>query len=93
MNTPTIFNNDTLLLTIATTNRNMKHTYLANPFDSWYIGGIAFMVIVVLVLLYANFHREHCFQLLWTRLLLKLRLIDPPSRSNSSPTPINTPLV
>lgn len=93
MNASTLFNNETFSTTTVTTSRTIKQIYITNPFDSWYIGGIAFMVIVVLVLLYANFHREHCFQLLWTQFLFKLRLIEPPSRATSSPTPINTLLL
>ncbi|CAF1591338.1 unnamed protein product [Rotaria magnacalcarata] len=90
MNASTLFNNDTLLTTIVTTSRTIKQTYITNPFDSWYIGGVTFMVIVVLVLFYANFYREHCFQLLWTQFLFKLHLIEPPSTAASSPMPINT---
>ncbi|CAF2515877.1 unnamed protein product [Rotaria sp. Silwood2] len=82
MNTSYTFDNETF--TIATTIRTTKKYYVANPFDSWYIGGLLFMVTVILVLLYANFYHENSFQILWARLLIKLRLIQPSSLTRPS---------
>jgi type II secretory pathway component PulF len=86
--------NDTLLITST---KQLKSLYVkSQPFDSWYIGGLLFMLTVILVLLYANYYRENAFQILWNRLLVKLHLIQPiPSeitRSSSNPA-INTVLI
>ncbi|CAF0900155.1 unnamed protein product [Rotaria sp. Silwood1] len=77
-----LFDNETF--TIASTIRTTKKYYVANPFDSWYIGGLLFMVTVILVLLYANFYHENSFQILWTQLLIKLHIIQPSSLRNRS---------
>jgi hypothetical protein len=92
MNTTTIFDNKTFFLTTIRTPRN---TYVRSPFDSWYIGGILFMLTVILVLLYANFYRENAFQILWTRLLTKLHNIQPSTQAtlSSSHPAMNTLLV
>ncbi|CAF0733304.1 unnamed protein product [Rotaria sordida] len=79
MNTSDIFNNETFIITTTTTIQSIQKYYVENPFDSWYIGGLIFMVTVILVLLYANFYQENSFQILWTRLLLKLHIIQPSS--------------
>jgi hypothetical protein len=81
-----MLDNTTLDITATTTIRTMKKYYVKNPFDSWYVGGILFMLMVILVLLYANFYRENTFQLLWIQFLTKIRLIQPPA-SSSSTTP------
>jgi hypothetical protein len=86
MNTSNMFDNNTLIIT-TTTIRTMKKYYVKNPFDSWYVGGLLFMLSVILVLLYANFYRENAFQILWTRLLTKLHLIQPSSSQVISPSP------
>ncbi|UJR28667.1 hypothetical protein I4U23_009896 [Adineta vaga] len=83
--------NETLFL-ISTTRTTIRTTtrYVESPLNSWYIGGIMFMLTVILVLLYANFYRENTFQLLWYRLLTKLHItpISPSTTftSISSPT-------
>jgi type II secretory pathway component PulF len=90
-----MLDNETVLITST---ERMKTLYVkSHPFDSWYIGGLLFMLIVILVLLYANYYRENAFQILWNRLLLKLHLIPPISsseitRSSSNPA-INTVLI
>ena len=87
-----MFGNETLLLT---TRQPSKPHYVKNPFDSWYIGGILFMLMVICVLLYANFYRENAFQILWTRLLTKLHIIPPLSQTipSSSHPALNTLLI
>ena len=84
MNASPMLDNATLDITATTTIRTMKKFYVKNPFDSWYVGGILFMLMVILVLLYANFYRENTFQLLWIQFLTKIRLIPP--QPSSSPT-------
>ena len=84
MNITEIFNNYTLSIT---TIRSIRKYYRKNPFDSWYIGGILFMCTIMLVLLYANYYRENACQILWIRLLTKLRIIQP-SSSSSIPSPL-----
>lgn len=75
-----MFVNETFAITTTTTTNTTKRTistYVkAHPFDSWYIGGLLFMLTVILVLLYANYYRENAFQILWYRFLSKLGLIQ-----------------
>ena len=83
MDTSTIFNNETFLITITT-----QTSFKKNPFDSWYIGGIIFMLTVIMMLLCVNFYRENSFQILWTQLLVTLHITQSssqavPSSSNS----------
>jgi hypothetical protein len=87
MNISNIFDNHTFSITTTTTTRPIRIYYLKNPFDSWYIGGILFMCTVMLVLLYANYYRENACQIIWFRLLAKLRIIQP-SSSSSIPSPL-----
>lgn len=90
-----MFNNETFLITTTTTKRIDDIYVKQYPFDSWYIGGLLFMLTVILVLLYANYYRENTFQILWIRLLTKLHLVQPsssetiPSSSSSQPA-LNT---
>lgn len=83
-----MFENETIFIGISTT-KQMDDKYIkSHPFDSWYVGGLLFMLTVILVLLYANYYRENTFQILWNRLLIKLHLIQPlpqtlPSSSHS----------
>ncbi len=88
-----MFENETLLIT---TTKPTRTPYVkSQPFDSWYIGGLLFMLTVILVLLYANYYRENAFQILWNRFLIKLHLIPTSSqitRSSSNPV-INTVLI
>ncbi len=90
MNTTTIFDNKTFSSTTTT-----RTFYVKNPFDSWYIGGLLFMLTVILVLLYANYYRENTFQILWIRLLIKLHIIPPLSQTtpSSSHPAMNTLLI
>ena len=93
MNASPMLDNATLDITATTTIRTMKKYYVKNPFDSWYVGGILFMLMVILVLLYANFYRENTFQLLWIQFLTKIRVIQPPpSSSSTSSTSQSMPL-
>jgi len=88
-----MFDNETFfIITTTTTKRTMNKYVKSHPFDSWYIGGLLFMLTVILVLLYANFYRENAFQILWIRLLTKLRLIQPSSQNipSSSHPAMNT---
>ncbi len=87
-----MFDNETLLIT---TKRTRSSYVKSHPFDSWYIGGLLFMLTVILVLLYANFYRENSFQILWIRLLTKLRIIQPLEQTipSSSHPAINTLLI
>jgi hypothetical protein len=75
--------NNTLSTTIIQSTRKY---YVKNPFDSWYVGGILFMCTVILVLLYANYYRENTCHLFWIKLLTKLRIIELPPSSTSSPS-------
>jgi len=79
-NTINMFDNDTFLTTTSTA-RTIER-YVKSPFDSWYIGGLLFMLTVILVLLYANFYEKNTFQILWIRLLTKLHII--PSSSSQA---------
>jgi len=91
-----MFDNETFLtITTTATERTINKYVKSHPFDSWYIGGLLFMLTVILVLLYANFYRENAFQILWIRLLTKLRLIQPSSQNipPSSHPVINTLLI
>jgi type II secretory pathway component PulF len=81
-----MFNNNTFSTTI--TIRPIRKYYVKNPFDSWYIGGILFMCIVILVLLYANYYRENSCRLFCIRLLIKLRIIQP-LQSSSTPSSLH----
>jgi hypothetical protein len=83
MNISNTFNNSTISIT---TIQPIRKNYLKNPFDSWYIGGILFMCTIMLVLLYANYYRKNACQILWMRLLTKLRIIEPPSSSSMPPS-------
>ncbi len=94
-----IFENVTFLITTTTTTtitkRIMNKYVKSQPFDSWYIGGLLFMLMVIMVLLYANYYRENAFQILWNRLLTKLRIIRPSLQTtlSSSNPPMNTILI
>jgi len=85
MDISNIFYNNTNIFSTTTIRSIQKH-YLKNPFDSWYIGGILFMCTVMFVLLYANYYRENACQILWIRLLTKLRIIPPSASSSISPS-------
>jgi len=85
------FNNDTIFSSSTTTKR-ISEKYIKNqPFDSWYIGGLLFMLTVILVLLYANFYRENAFQILWQRFLLKLNIR--PSTASTTSSSLSKPAI
>ena len=82
-------NNETLLTTTSIVT-SIENPYNKSPFDSWYIGGLLFMLIVLLVLLYANFYRENSLNILWTQLLMKLHIVQSSSQTSSPVTPSAT---
>ena len=93
-----MFGNETWFVTTASTNttKSTINNYVKNhPFDSWYIGGLLFMLTVILVLLYADYYRENAFQILWYRFLTKLGLIQPATTQTmtSSNPAMNTVLI
>ncbi len=91
-----MFDNETFLITTTATTKRTNDSYVkSHPFDSWYIGGLLFMLAVILVLLYANFYRENAFQILWIRLLTKLGFIQPSTQTtpSSSHPVMNTLLI
>jgi hypothetical protein len=71
---------------LTTTIQSTRKYYVKNPFDSWYVGGILFMCTVILVLLYANYYRENTCHLFWIKFLTKIRIIELPPSSTSSPS-------
>ena len=93
-----MFVNETFTLTTTSTNATkptITNYVKTHPFDSWYIGGLLFMLTVILVLLYANYYRENALQILWNRFLTKLGLIQPSSTQSltSSHPAMNTILI
>jgi len=90
-----MFDNETFLIATTTTKRTVNKYVKSHPFDSWYIGGLLFMLSVIFVLLYANFYRENAFQILWIRVLTKLHIIQPSSQTipSSSRPAIDTLLI
>ncbi|CAF0885361.1 unnamed protein product [Adineta ricciae] len=80
-----LFENGTSLLNVTTARIRTTTRYVESPLNSWYIGGILFMLSVILVLLYANFYRENAFQILWHRLLTKLHITHRPITFEPSP--------
>ncbi|CAF1601852.1 unnamed protein product [Adineta ricciae] len=80
-----LFDNGTSVLSVTTIPIRTTTRYAESPLNSWYIGGILFMLTVILVLLYANFYRENAFQILWHRLLTKLHITHRPITSELSP--------
>lgn len=93
-----MFVNETFFIANTSTNTTKRtiDTYVkSHPFDSWYIGGLLFMLTVILVLLYANYYRENAIQILWYRFLVKVGFIQPVSTQTltSSNPAMNTVLI
>lgn len=99
MNTSAIYNDESYLITTTTatiaseTIQSIKKYNATSPFDSWYVGGLLFMVTVIFVLLYANFYRENTIQLLWTRILMKIHWIQPIPQPIPSSHPVSHTLL
>ncbi|CAF0880773.1 unnamed protein product [Rotaria sp. Silwood1] len=62
-------NNNTFLIT---TLQPTQKSYVENPFNSWYIGGILFLCTFLSVLLCANYYHKNYCQICLTRLIPNL---------------------
>ncbi|CAF2601942.1 unnamed protein product [Rotaria sp. Silwood2] len=75
-------NNTTFLIT---TLQSTRKSYVENPFNSWYIGGILFLCTFLLVLLCANYYHKNYCQICLARLMPNLYMTQsPPSSSTHS---------
>lgn len=75
--------NDTLS---TTTLRSIRKYYVANPFNSWYIGGVLFLCTFMLGLVYANYYRKNCCHQFWMRLLDSLHISHLQTASTNNPS-------